>query len=317
MKNMFEFEKDGRVLSVKRFAYKYQNENYIMTDVWKVQRGKKNQPREWKDIKFFSTHKRIENRKELVFVNKKPNAYFRYKNLNGAGSHKGHDVTLTHELCVEILSEISIMTFKIGNDSYKIYVSDCEIEYKIETENAVYYADLFLKFNKSEPEWLVTKWNGIVVVEVYVTHKTEDIKRKDLFDIGIPIIEIDVSKKFYIDETREISEEEINEKKEFISKYYKKEIFAKLIANPSSKEYSTMIDELKKQLLILQKQNIEQNSEIQQKNKMINKLQLDCKNLNNLINHKNNELSIIRQQNEKLKKTFWYKLFKKSYSKNE
>ncbi|WP_207715356.1 hypothetical protein [Clostridium saccharoperbutylacetonicum] len=284
-----------------------------MTDVWKVRRGKKNEPREWKDIKFFSTHKRIENRKELIFVNTKPNPHFRYKKLDDIGSHKGHDETLTHELCIEILSEISVMTFKIGNDSYKIYVSDCEIEYKIETSNALYFVDLFLKFDKSEPEWLVTKWNGIVAVEVYVTHKTGEVKRKDLFDSGIPVIEIDVSKKFYIDETREISEEDINEKKSFISKYYEKEIFAKLLANPSSKEYLTMIDKLKKQIYILQKQNGEQNSELQQKNKMINKLKLDYMDLNNRIIHKDNELSIIREQNERLKKTFWYKLFKKIY----
>lgn len=46
---------------------------------------------------------------------------------------------------------------------------------------------------------------------------------------------------------------------------------------------------------------------------MINKLKLDYMDLNNRIIHKDNELSIIREQNERLKKTFWYKLFKKIY----
>ncbi len=300
---------------MKRFAYKYENGEYEKINVWDVYRGEKNDPHRWENMRYFSTHKKIENRKEMIYVRRKPNYYFKYKSLNDIKSHEGRDTTLTHEIVQEIISELKEITF-VRNDRsnkvYKIYVSDWEVEQEIKTPNKDYFVDILFKFEKSEPESLLLQWNGTVAVEIHVTNEVKATKVKDLLDVGIPILEHTVSKKLYIDDSREITEADIIEKKQLLTKYYKEAIYVSLKAEYSSKEYLTLmeIQELKEQVVLLEKQNTQKSNEIQQYKLYINNMKNELDNLSIKLGDKNRELAVVRTENEQLKKSYWYKLSK-------
>lgn len=300
---------------MKRFAYKYENGEYQKTNIWEVYRGKNQDPHRWEKMRYFSTHRKVENRKEMSYVQRKPNYYFKYKSLKDVKSHEGHDTTLTHEVVQDIISELKEITFVIKNkDSkvYKIYVSDWEVEEEIKTLNGDYSVDILFKFEKSEPESLVLQWNGIVAVEIHVTNEVKATKVKDLLDLGIPILEHTVSKKFYIDESRKITEAEIVEKKQFLCRYYEKEIYVNLLADYYSKEYLTMmkIKALKEQVSSLEKQNALQSNELQQYKAYVNNLKAENASLSKQLSEKDRELSIVKGEDEQLKKSLWYKLHK-------
>lgn len=300
---------------MKRFAYKYENGEYEKTNVWEVYRGRKADPHRWENMQYFSTHKKIENRKEMSYVQRKPNYYFKYKSLKDVKSHEGHDTTLTHEVVQDIISNLNEITFVLknrGNKVYKIYVSDWEVEQEIKTPNGDYFVDILFKFEKSEPESLVLQWNGTVAVEIHVTNEVKPTKVKDLLDFGIPILEHTVSKKFYIDESRELTEADIIEKKQFLGRYYEKEIYVNLLADYYSKEYllTMEIQALKKQAVSMEKQNALQTNELQQYKAYASNLKAENTSLKGQLNEKSKELSIVQGENEQLKKSLWYKLHK-------
>lgn len=215
----------------------------------------------------------------------------------------------------QIVSNLKEVTFKVNNRGgrvYKIYVTDWEIEELIKTPNGNYYVDILFKFDKSEPESLVLQWNGTVAVEIHVANAVKPTKVKDLLVCGIPILEHTVSKKLYIDENREITEEDIIKKKEFLSTYYEKEIYVSLLADYYSKEYLTMmeIQGLKEQVASLEKQNTQQSNELQKYKIHANNLKAENTSLSKQLNDKKMELEAIRTENEQLKKSTWYKLLK-------
>lgn len=298
---------------LKRFAYKYENGEYDKTNVWELYRGEKQDPHRWEKMRYFSTHKKIENRKEMRPVRRKPNYFFKYKSLNDITAHEGHDTTLTHEIIQEIISELKEITFILknkGNKVYKIHVSEYEIEEKIKTDKGDYFVDILFKFEKSEPESLVLQWNGIVAVEIHVTNEVEPTKIKDLIGVGIPILEHTVSKKFYVDESRELTEADISKTKQFLKRYYEKEIYVALLDDYHSKEFINMmeIQTLKDKIESLEKHTEIQKNELKQYMAYTNKLKMENASLKDQINEKDNEISLIKNENEQLKKSIWYKV---------
>ncbi len=297
---------------MKRFADILVNGIYVRTNIWEVCRGEKQEPHKWENIRFWSTHRK--NKIEMFPVRKKPNSFFKYKNSNEAKSHEGHDVTLTHEVVQDIVANLKEITFKVNNKGgrvYKIFVSDWEIEELITTPNGNYYVDILFKFNKSEPENLVLQWNGKVAVEIHVTNAVKPTKVKDLLEYGIPILEHTVSKKLYIDESRELSEEDIIKKKQFLSIYYEKEIYVNLLEDYYSKEYIAMeIPKLQKQVALQKEDNAQLRSNLQKYIEYANRLKNENTSLNGQLSSTNNELNKIKVQNELFKKSFWYKLYK-------
>ncbi len=297
---------------MKRFADIIVNGSYVRTNIWEVCRGEKQDPHKWKNITYWSTHRR--NKIEMFPVRKKPNSFFKYKNANEGKSHEGHDVTLTHEVVQDIVANLKEVTFKVNNRGgrvYKIYVSNWEIEELIKTPNGNYYIDILFKFNKSEPESLVLQWNGRVAVEIHVTNAVKPTKVKDLLEYGIPILEHTVSKKLYIDESRELTLEDISKKKQFLGTYYEKEIYVNLLEDYYSKEYIAMeIPRLQKQVSSLEEENAQLSNKLQKHIEYVNRLKSENTSLSGQIISKNNELNTIKIENEQFKKTLWYKLYK-------
>ncbi len=300
---------------MKRFAYKFENGEYEMTNVWEVYRGEKQDPHRWENVKFFSTHRKIENRKEMIYVRKKPKYHFRYKSNADVQAHEGRDTTITHEVIQDIVAELKEITFKLTNKEnkvYKIYVSDSEIEEIVKTPNGNYFVDVLLYFEKSEPELLALKWNKKVAVEIHVTNEVKPTKIKDLQDSGIPIIEINVSKKLYIDESSELTVEDIKQKKEFIKSYYEKEIFANLVGDYSSKEYKLVqkIAELNNKIKLLEEENAQQNVQLQKYKEDSEALKAIVNGLRKQLGSKEMELSTLKNELEEIKKSIWHKLYK-------
>lgn len=290
---------------MKRFAdIKLDDGSFKRTNVWEVKRGKIKNPEIWSNIKFYSTHKKIENKKILFFVNASPNSYFRYKSEND-NPNKGKDETLTHELCKEIISEIKDLNFKIYNDYYKFKVIDSEIEHRIDTPNGTYVVDIFVKFEQSIPNYLKIKWNGILAIEIFVHHKCEQDKITNLKAAMVPVIQVRISDKLWIDESKELSLKDIENKKAFLTSYFEKEIFAQLLLDPSSEEYNEMIE----------------NSKLIQK---INELELDNKKKAEIIQSEQNTINKLRSDNlsfsekynmlaneqNKFQSSIWYKFYK-------
>jgi len=295
---------------LKRFAYQYLDGNCTMTNVWKVRRIKHEQPHLYNKLVFKSTHKKESNRRIMSFVERKPNNYFKYLNTDSAKSHEGHDVTLTHEICQKIISELEILTFQCGDDIYKIYVSDCEIEKEIKTPQGNYFVDIFVEFNKSEPESLVLQWNGKVAIEIFVTNPVAPVKVDDLYNVGINIIQVRVSDKLKIDESTEISEEEILQKENFIAGYFRKVIYGRILKKYYSKEYLEMkeIEELKSRISLLEKQMNQKNDESQQLVLQIKQLNVENDKLRQQKNDLEKTVMLFDGENKKLKESFWYKL---------
>lgn len=308
---------------MKRFAYLHQDGNYIKTNVWEERRQKKENPREFEERTYVSTHKKIENRIPLFFVDRKPNAYFRYPSGSSREDYIGQGESLTHELCKEAISELKTLKFISGKNEFIIYVDEVEIEQKVEINGNRYYTDIFIWFNKSKPSYLVNKWGGKLAIEIYVTHETPEKKMRDFLNEGIPIIEIKISEKFRVDESRQMSSQEILRIKNTITQYYEEKIFGKILSNPESEEYKKMVEisQLKKTIEKLEEKNSLLENEIKKKNLYVQELQTENNTLKSQIENlytDNRNLKInletLKIENEKLKDPLLKKIFNKFFN---
>lgn len=224
---------------MKRFAYIKKGDKYIKTDVWKMRKLKQKDEELFKKIIFYSTHYKIENRRRMSFVNRKPNAYFKYYKTNKE-SIISKDESLTHEICKELIADMRILKFKTPKKVFTIFARESEIEYEIKFKNSKFYIDVFVNFEKSEPMSLVSKWNGALAIEVFVSHKTEENKIEKLNKNGYAIVEVNIPEWLKIDESKEVSEEYFELMKSRIIEYFSDGIKSNIISNPSSKEYKLL-----------------------------------------------------------------------------
>jgi hypothetical protein len=281
---------------VKRFAYIKKGDKYTKTNVWKMRKLKQEDEKVFKEIIFYSTHYKIENRRRMSFVNRKPNAYFKY--LSNKDNIVSTDESLTHEICKELISDMKILKFKTPKKVFTIYAHESEIEYEIKCKNSKFYIDIFVNFQKSDPASLVTKWNGALAIEVFVSHKTEEKKIDKLYENGYAVVEVDIPNWLKIDESKEVSEEYYELMKSKILKYFSEGIRSNIISNPSSREYKLLykIHEQNEVIKRIKEDNLNKTnnlSDTNEKNKYLEKeLTLHIKKIQTL------EQDVLRLQNE-------------------
>lgn len=248
--------------------------------------------------KLYSTHYKIERKKKLSLNIKHPygNSFFRY--YPGQSSHCSEE-TIPHEMFKDIISGFSKLVLRVDRKDIILYVSEGDIEHKFHANGNIYYADIYFKFFKSEPEEYYYKWNGEICFEIMHTHKVGEKKKFDCLKEGIAVFEHPISTA-YIDLISNI----YNEQSEFrvvkkITEDLQDYIKGSIISNPETEEY-IMIKKLQKEIEDLKQDNNMQLCMIEDLNNKIRNIKFENKS----ILSQNNQL-------EKFKSTiFEKKIFK-------
>lgn len=284
------------------------NDIYKTVTVLDVFNGKKINPNFWNNTKFYSTHLKPENKVELVYVNNNGTLFFRYMKKSDEHSYKNNNPnseTLTHQLCKDYISKLSKITFIVRDKMYTFDIINSEVEKTISIKNK-YMLDVFFDFKNSSPSYMLQKWNGNFIVEICVTHKVDDIKKKELYNFKFPIFEVIIPShiKDAIENTPELSDTVLQSHKLMLEKYFSGGIPANLISNPSSEYFHKIqVDKLYNEYNALKSTSNEALSVIQKLRKIIE----DEKNITSKL-----ELEVVqyKKQTECFQNSFFYKLYK-------
>lgn len=284
------------------------NDTYKTVTVWDVFNGKKINPNFWNNTKFYSTHLKPENKVELVYVNNNGTLFFRYMKKSDEQSYTNsnpNSETLTHQLCKEYISKLSKINFIVRDKIYTFDIINSEVEKTISIKNK-YMLDIFFDFKNSNPSYLLQKWDGIFAAEICVTHKVDDIKRKELYNFKFPIFEVVIPSHIIerIENTSELNVTALQKHKLILEKYFSGGIFANLISNPSSEYFhKVQIDKLYNECNDLKSETNEALSNIQKLMKII-------ENKENMISLLEREKILYKKYTECFQDSFFYKLYK-------
>jgi hypothetical protein len=232
-------------MATKRHADILINDNYKRIGIWNVINGEKESPLLWANMKYYSTHKKPENKQEMSFVHgkTKSKSFFRFKRVDKTYPEgEGHEESPTHETYKDIIADLKILNlyYTKKNIFVQLFVSDIEIEESMELEGHKYRVDVFIKFDKSIPEEYFLKWSGQLAFEIKVTHPIGDLKQSDFRKHGIAMFEHSVSDKLMLHDFDMQNEESEKKQVEFITNYLKEKIYGKFLSDPESDEYKQM-----------------------------------------------------------------------------
>ncbi|MBZ9633371.1 hypothetical protein [Clostridium sp. FP1] len=312
---------------MKRWADILINGEYKRINVWDVLHWKRNTPEFWEINKesIYSIHKNLEDKVPMVFQTGRNNifgkSYFRYKDANSIRLGEGYEESYPHEFFKECFSRIKVLNLVSGKDNVKIYVDEATLEEVIYTKNSrKRIVDVMIQFSKAEPMIYVEKWNGKLAIEVYQTHKVDDVKIKEFKDIETAMVEFNASKWYITDNflTKEDEEKQfekiINKLNNFIS--------VNILSDPISKKYFSSIkleEEISKNELYL-KRIVYMNSEIDNLKKenqnLLREIEMYRENetkLKQKLRDITNEYRFLKEEIESIKSKTLYKLF---YKKN-
>lgn len=230
-------------MATKRYADILINNNYKRIGIWNVINGEKESPLLWASMKYYSTHKKPENKQEMSFVHGKPRSksFFRYKRIDKTYPEgEGHEESHTHEAYKDIIADLDVLNlyYVKRKTLIQLFVSDVEIEK--ETDDHKYRVDVFVKFNKSIPEEYLTKWHGQLAFEINVTHAVGIIKKDYFKQKKIAMFEHTVSKKLMMYDRYLQNEKSENDQITFIARYMKDRIDGEFLSDPESEEYKQM-----------------------------------------------------------------------------
>ncbi|KTB91567.1 hypothetical protein AO073_01455 [Pseudomonas syringae ICMP 11293] len=211
---------------------------YKLFFIWQVLKMRRLNPSEYSKLTFFSTHARIEKRREMVAVR---NGYFRYKSAEAGNSRSGDSdgESLPHAYLIAILSQLQTINFKIGEEVIPFtFTRLVPEETRLRFGNGkVYVPDLYGEFTSENPFY--KKWGGKVAIEVCYSNPCSPQKIVDFRDHGIPIIEIKVAKstniETYIDKNDTEGSIECGYQK--ISEIASKQLFCRVLSDPVSVQY--------------------------------------------------------------------------------
>lgn len=208
--------------------------------------------------RIFSTHKSNKIPMSLVVNHPYGKSFFRYL---GNTNNNGEFESVSHSVYKEILKEMDILNLVVNERKIKLYVSFSDMEYYFYVNNNDRYADVFIRFEKSEPEEYFYKWNGRLCIEIKHTHAVDKSKIIDFYKEGIPIFEHTISKKLMISDNIS-SEEELLNQKSFIAKKLSEKIYGKLISDPSAEEFNLILKLQKENDALLSKNTKLENENI-------------------------------------------------------
>lgn len=211
---------------------------YKLFFIWQVLKMRRLYPAEFRSLTFFSTHSRLEKRREMVAVK---NGYFRYKSVDALATRSSDSdgESLPHGYLIAILSQLQTINFKIDDEvvpfTFTRLVAE-ETRLRFGNGN-VYVPDLYGEFTSDNPFY--KKWGGKLAIEVCYSNPCSLQKVVDFRDHGIPIIEIKIAKstniETYID--KHDIEGSIERGYRKISDIASSQLFCKVLSDPVSVEF--------------------------------------------------------------------------------
>ena len=211
---------------------------YKLFFIWQVLKMRRLNPADFSALTFYSTHSRVEKRREMVAVK---NGYFRYKSDKDQAARSGDSdgESLPHAYLIAILSQLQTINFKIGDEvvpfTFTRLVAE-ETRLRFGNGN-VYVPDLYGEFTSDNPFY--KKWGGKLAIEVCYSNPCSMQKVVDFRDHGIPIIEIKIAKSInietYFDKNDIEGSIELGYRK--INDIASNQLFCRLLSDPVSIEF--------------------------------------------------------------------------------
>jgi hypothetical protein len=211
---------------------------YKLFFIWQVLKIRRLNPAEFSALTFFSTHSRVEKRREMIAVK---NGYFRYKSADVQATRSGDSdgESLPHAYLIAILSQLQTINFKIGDEvvpfTFTRLVAE-ETRLRFGNGN-VYVPDLYGEFTSDNPFY--KKWGGKLAIEVCYSNPCSMQKIVDFRDHGIPIIEIKIARSINIETYYDKNDIEGSIERGYrkINDIASTQLFCRVLSDPVSIEY--------------------------------------------------------------------------------
>lgn len=113
-----------------------------------------------------------------------------YPGSKHAGVFK--EMTMTHKIYTMVYSEADKILLSEFGTQILVFVKKSYLECFHRTPNNLYYIDVMLELDRTDPASYYYKWNGKLALEIKVTHKVDKSKMNDLAEDGIQIFEIKI-----------------------------------------------------------------------------------------------------------------------------
>lgn len=131
-----------------------------------------------------------------------------------------NEMTMSHRVYQSAYAESPKMLLDAFGDQVMVFIKKSQKEYYFKTSYNAYQIDILLDLERTEPASFFYKWNGMLALEVNVTHGNEKSKTNDLTENGVQIFQV----KIYDNQTipEDITGEQFENYKQSIKKKVEK-----------------------------------------------------------------------------------------------
>ncbi|MDO4637844.1 MAG: hypothetical protein Q4B13_09955 [Lautropia sp.] len=223
---------------MKYWAYKtqYCNEIVLAADIEadKVKRGLIGR---WESPKYYSDGE--PGHREIMFqrTNRGGNGgHFYYQSNDSTRLRVGAGETLSHALCKRAIKELTGTTLRVGKREIPIRILESSSEKEVIIGENRYRPDVSFRF-ESDSEYQL-KWHGVLHLEVWHTHATEEAKSKNFFRAGFALFEMRVTDKLQFKVAEYCATKwEMERHVEWLKKLFSEWIGGRMLSDPKSREY--------------------------------------------------------------------------------
>ncbi len=228
------------------------------------------------------------------------------------------EMTMTHKIYEIVYSEINKILLDAFGEQVLVFIKHASLEHFFRTAHNLYFIDVMLEIERTEPSSYYYKWNGKLALEIYVTHKVERSKINDFSKNRIQLYQIKIYDNQKIPDDIE-NEEQFNYYKHVIKKRIEKSNYKVVgrylnnvfpeVGSTMEERYMVLADfEREKQKLqeyILNNEKLikEQEEEIRNHKASLSTLSKDLEKIHNQITEDGNRLKMVEkiyQQNIEL-----------------
>lgn len=299
---------------MKKSAYYIKDGDWFRIGIKAALAKEKKEPGAWRRRTYFSTHSSVSDCSPMhIRKSSKGNYSFVYNRKSSVVTERdGGGESLAHYLYKIAISELKQTTLKSNslNHDLLIQIIDAQTEKRVYIDERYYDLDVYLKFESNSSYQL--KWSGELAIEVHSTNPVVGQKLLDLKELRIPVIEVNISKKFAYREdeaksTPESQRKYINFLKQRLSEY----IWGTVLSDPKSCEYlekenSNLLQRIKQQTkknsgLIEKIEALEQElmisrTEHEKFQHLLNECRLDTKKKDESLTKKKHSISSLKKR---------------------
>lgn len=231
------------ILTMKTIAFYLEDGEWIIIGAEELERRQKYDPHTWKsDREYYSTNSEPERRLKMHLKRRGESVYFAFNpGQDDDIKRLGEGETLGHYMYKTAISELKSTTLKLRGKGVdvKINITSAEVEKCIQLTDRKYFIDVFLTFESKSA--YRDRWNGQVGIEVHKTNAVDCLKKADMKALDIPIVEVTVFDNFlgYVaNNEKSVSNEAVRKQIDWIKERLTKQLWAKVISDPVSDEFS-------------------------------------------------------------------------------